>query len=137
MPAGVDRAKLGNAIAREEATFLARTAKSRAMFEESKQVLLGGVPMSWMNKWAGGYPVFFAAARGSTISDIDANTYIDFSLGDTGAMAGHSPAATASAVAERTRGGGGITTMLPNEDAAAVGRNLRERFALEYWQFTL
>ncbi len=137
MPAGVDRAKLGNAIAREEATFLARTAKSRAMFEESKQVLLGGVPMSWMNKWAGGYPVFFAAARGSTISDIDANTYIDFSLGDTGAMAGHSPAATASAMAERTRGGGGITTMLPNEDAAAVGRNLRERFGLEYWQFTL
>ena len=137
MPAGVDRAKLENAIAGEERTFLARTAKSRAMFEESKQVLLGGVPMSWMNKWVGGYPIFFSGAKGSTISDVDGNHYIDFSLGDTGAMAGHSPDATATAVAERTEGAGGITTMLPNADAAAVGRNLRERFGLEYWQFTL
>ena len=137
MPAGVDRAKLESVIASEERTFAARTAKSRAMFEESKQVLLGGVPMSWMNKWVGGYPVFFSRAKGSTITDVDGNEYIDFSLGDTGAMAGHSPDATAAAVAERTQGSGGITTMLPNADAAAVGRNLRERFGLEYWQFTL
>ncbi len=137
MPAGVDRAKLESAIASEERTFATRTSRSRVMFEESKQVLLGGVPMSWMNKWVGGYPVFFARAKGSTITDVDGNSYIDFSLGDTGAMAGHSPEATADAVSERTRGSGGITTMLPNSDAAAVGRNLRERFGLEYWQFTL
>ena len=137
MVPGIDRERLRGALEREQRKFLERTPTSRALHSEASKVLLGGVPMSWMNKWVGGYPIYFATASGSTISDVDGNTYIDFCLGDTGAMAGHSPAATATAIADRASGAGGITTMLPNADATRVAINLRERFGLDYWQFTL
>ena len=45
--------------------------------------------MSWMMKWAGGFPVFAERAEGSTVFDVDGNEYADFCLGDTGAMTGH------------------------------------------------
>ena len=48
--------------------------------------------MTWMGKWAGGFPLYLDSAHGNRISDIDGHTYVDFALGDTGAMAGHSPA---------------------------------------------
>ena len=133
----VDRGALMGLIRSEEERFLRRTEKSRSLYRDARKVLLGGVPMSWMNKWVGGYPIYFSAASGATITDVDENAYIDFCLGDTGAMAGHSPAATAAAVAERTTSSGGITTMLPNSDAARVAGNLRDRFGLDFWQFTL
>ena len=60
---------------------------------------------------------------------------MDLCLGDTGAMTGHSPAATVRAVEEQVRRG--ITTMLPSEDAVVVGEELQRRFGLPFWQFAL
>ena len=62
--------------------------------------------MTWMNKWSGGYPLYLATAHGNRVTDIDGHEYVDFALGDTGSMAGHSPAATVAAVqrADRRRG---------------------------------
>jgi len=91
--------------------------------------------MNWMAKWAGPFPVFVESAQGASFRDVDGNAYVDFCLGDTGAMAGHSPAPTVAAVeAQLSRG---ITHMLPTEDAAAVGEELTRRFGLPLWQFTL
>src|SRR5260370_35362575 len=50
-------------------------------------------------------------------------------------MTGHSPDVVAEAVARRVREG--ITLMLPTEDALWVGEELKRRFGLPYWQFTL
>ena len=61
----------------------------------------GGVPMSWMAKWPGAYPVFVSEAKGARFTDVDGNTYIDFCLGDTGSMTGHSPDATVAAIREQ------------------------------------
>ncbi len=98
-------------------------------------LLLSGVPMNWMTRWPGAFPVVFASAAGASLTDVDGNTYVDFCLGDTGAMAGHSPAPTvAAARAQLERG---ITTMLPSEDAGPVGAELGRRFGLRHWQFTL
>ncbi len=47
--------------------------------------------MTWMNKWAGSFPPCLQKAKGNKITDIDGQQYIDFALGDTGAMTGHSP----------------------------------------------
>lgn len=47
--------------------------------------------MTWMNKWAGGFPLYLEKAHGNKLEDIDGHQYIDFALGDTGAMSGHSP----------------------------------------------
>jgi glutamate-1-semialdehyde 2,1-aminomutase len=99
--------------------------------------LLGRVPMTWMSMWSGGFPVAFESARGNRIVDVDGLTYIDFALGDTAAMAGHSPEPTARAVDDRIATRGGLTTMLPTEDAEWVGAELHRRFGLPTWSFTL
>jgi glutamate-1-semialdehyde 2,1-aminomutase len=93
--------------------------------------------MTWMSKWAGGFPIFLDRAAGSRVTDVDGHTYVDFALGDTGAMAGHSPPATVAAVRRRLEELGGVTAMLPTEDAAWVAAELTARFGLPRWSFAL
>jgi glutamate-1-semialdehyde 2,1-aminomutase len=133
--AGVDRARLRELRRVEEQRFLDTHPKSLALFERAKATLVGGVPMNWMQRWPGGIPVFVEEASGAHFVDVDGITYVDFCLGDTGAMTGHSPAATTDAIARQARRG--ITTMLPTEDAIAVGAQLQERFGLPFWQIAM
>ena len=119
----------------EKARFLATHPKSGELFEQAKKVMPGGVPMSWMAKWPGAYPVFIENALGARFEDVDGNSYIDFCLGDTGSMTGHSPAATVAAI--RDQAGRGITAMLPTAEAVALSTELAARFGLPLWQFTV
>ena len=57
--------------------------------------------MTWMAKWSGGFPLYLEHAFGNRIVDVDRHEYVDFALGDTGAMAGHSPKPVVDAVSER------------------------------------
>ncbi|UCE92516.1 MAG: aspartate aminotransferase family protein [Methanobacteriota archaeon] len=120
---------------REIAEFVSKHPRSGAMFERAKASLLAGVPMNWMVRWAGPYPIFAREAKGSRIWDVDGHEYVDLCLGDTGAMFGHSP----DTVVERVRGQAakGITTMLPTEDSIWVSEELSRRFGLPYWQVAL
>jgi glutamate-1-semialdehyde 2,1-aminomutase len=120
-------------IERERAEFARRHPRSRELHERARGSLLAGVPMSWMTMWAGGHPVYLERAEGATLVDVDGNEYADLCLGDTGAMAGHSPEPVMRAIRERA----GLTTMLPTEDAAWVGEELARRFGLPFWQFSL
>ncbi len=122
-------------IKRERAAFAHSHRKSRDLYERAGNSLFGGVPMSWMMKWAGGFPVFAERAEGSTVFDVDGNEYADFCLGDTGAMTGHAPPAVAATAAEQSARA--ITTMMPSPDAPAVGEALVETFGLPLWQVTL
>lgn len=135
--AAFDRDRLGALIARERAAFAAGRPASRRSFERAQRSLVAGVPMSWMAKWPGGFPLAVARARGARIVDVDGHEVIDFCLGDSGAMAGHSPPPVVRAVARRFGEQGGATLMLPTEDGAAVGEELARRFGLPLWQFTL
>ena len=119
----------------EQLRFLSNHPKSGELFQQAKTNMPGGVPMSWMAKWPGGYPIFIAEAKGARFTDVDGNSYIDFCLGDTGSMTGHSPDATVAAIREQA--GKGITTMLPTADAAVVSAELARRFGLPLWQFTV
>jgi glutamate-1-semialdehyde 2,1-aminomutase len=134
--APIDRGRLGDLLVAERALHVDRTPLSRAAFEDATH-LLGNVPMTWMNRWSGGYPLYLAGALGNRIADIDGNEYVDFALGDTAAMAGHSPAATVAAVVERIEIAGGITAMLPSLDAEWVAAELSRRFGLPRWSFGL
>lgn len=118
---------------RELRRFEETHARSRELHEQARSSLLAGVPMSWMAMWAGGFPLYLERAEGATLVDVDGHEYADFCLGDTGAMAGHSPEPAMRALA----GIEGITTMLPTEDAAWVGAELGRRFGLPFWQFAL
>ena len=133
----IDRGRLAGLLERERAEFRERHPRSRAAYEAAGASLLGGVPMTWMNKTAGRFPVYLAEARGARVTDVDGHGYVDFCLGDTGAMAGHSPAATVQAVLRRYGAAGGATAMLPTEDAAWVGAELARRFGVPLWSFTL
>jgi glutamate-1-semialdehyde 2,1-aminomutase len=135
--AGIDHSRIAAVHAAELERFAAAHPRSRELFERGRRSLLGGVPMTWMAKWVGGHPVYAASARGATIEDVDGHRYVDFSLGDTGAMAGHSPPATVAAVQRRLGELGGATLMLPTEEAALVGEELARRFGLPQWSFAL
>jgi glutamate-1-semialdehyde 2,1-aminomutase len=124
-----------NLLDDELARFEREHPRSRELAEQAKATLLGGVPMHWMVRWPGGFPVFAVEAHGAHFLDADGIDYVDFCLGDTGAMAGHSPEPTVRAVAEQARRG--ITLMLPSEDALVVGAELARRFGLPRWQFAL
>jgi glutamate-1-semialdehyde 2,1-aminomutase len=132
----MDRSTLHEALESERTHHYERTAKSRAAFESADH-LFGRVPMTWMNKWSGGYPLYLSGAHGNRVTDLDGHEYVDFALGDTGAMAGHSPSATVAAVTERIGELGGITTMMPTQDAQWVAADLSRRFGLPLWSFSL
>jgi glutamate-1-semialdehyde 2,1-aminomutase len=131
----IDRSRLSSLMQREQQRYVNDRPKSKALFERAGKSLLGGVPMNWMVKWAGAFPPFVREAMGAHFFDLDGHRYIDFCLGDTGAMTGHSPSTIIKAVEDQIRRG--ITLMLPSEDAPAVGEELQKRFGLPYWQFTL
>lgn len=122
-------------ITGELKTFEENHPRSLELFRKAEATFLNGVPMNWMTRWAGGFPVFVQEAKGAHFTDVDGNEYIDFCLGDTGAMAGHAPEATVQAIARQA--GRGNTFMLPTEDALWVGEELARRFGLPYWQTAL
>jgi glutamate-1-semialdehyde 2,1-aminomutase len=131
----VERSRIAELFARERERFADTHEESKRQHERARESLLSGVPMNWMTRWPGDFPVFFERAEGAELVDVDGNVYADLCLGDTGAMTGHAPAPTVAAVNERLKLG--ITAMLPTADAAAVGEQMQRRFGLRDWQFTL
>lgn len=137
-PRGVRPAtdRLHRLIGSERERYADSHPASRALFAQAEH-LIGGVPMTWMSKWSGGFPLYLASAAGATVTDVDGQTYADFALGDTGAMAGHSAPAVTAAISRRAIEHGGITAMLPTEDAEWVAAELTRRFGLPLWSFSL
>ncbi len=131
----MNREQLSALHLREEERFAREHPRSQELSARARENLLAGVPMHWMAKWPGGFPLFVADARGGHFTDVDGHEYVDLCLGDTGAMSGHGPEPTLRAIADQT--GRGITTMLPTEDALWCARELFRRFGLPSWQFAL
>ncbi len=131
----IDRTRLADLRAREEARFVELHPRSAAAALDACRSLLGGVPMAWMTRWPGAFPIVIDHAEGARVTDIDGHEYIDFCLGDTGAMTGHALPAIADAIAAQARRG--LTTMLPSVDATWVGDELARRFGLPVWQMAM
>lgn len=131
-----NREKLKSCLVKERALYKERNPKSLEIFNDANN-LFGKVPMTWMNKWAGGFPIYLDYAKGNTIVSVDGHSYIDFALGDTAAMAGHSPESVSEAINNRYIKKGGATTMLPTEDAQWVANELKNRFRVPLWSFSL
>ncbi len=131
----IDRARVQAVLESEARRFVRAHPTSRRLFERARKTMIGGVPMNWMIEWPGPYPLFMKEAKGATITDVEGHRYVDFCLGDTGAMFGHSPPATVAAAARQLRKG--ITTMLPTDDSYWVGRELTGRFGVPYWQIAM
>lgn len=130
-----DRTRLAQLMADEVAHFEAARPQSRAQFEKARESMPDGVPMLWMAKWPGPWPVYVESAQGAHFTCVDGLDHVDLCLGDTGAMVGHSPEPTVRAVTGQLSRG--ITTMLPTEDAGIAASMLADRFGVPMWQFTL
>ena len=130
----IDRNRLAECMAAEERRFVETHPRSAELAAQSRH-LLGGVPMVWMTRWPGEFPLVFESASGARFTDVDGHEYVDFCLGDTGAMAGHALAAVTEAIsAQASRG---ITTMLPSTDSPSVAAELARRFGLPMWQMAM
>ncbi|TWI57563.1 glutamate-1-semialdehyde 2,1-aminomutase [Pseudomonas duriflava] len=131
---GISPSAVATFTAQERERFLANNPNSVALAERARKSLYGGVPMHWMADWSTPVPLFVERAKGARFYDVDGHEYVDFCLGDTGTMFGHSPDPIARALIEQASNG--LTTMLPSEDAVVCGELLAERFGLPYWQVT-
>ena len=132
--AAVDPARVQR-CSRPNGSVSCRPSSVDAALADSQQSMLYGVPMNWMTRWASPAPVVVASASGAEIEDIDGNSYVDFCLGDTGAMAGHAPAPVVEAVAERM--GRGCDLHAAHRGRAVGGEEMTRRFGLAHWQFCL
>lgn len=101
-----------------------RTAKSRALYEQAKQVLPGGVAAN--TKSISPYPLYLRSARGARITDVDGNEYIDLVMGLGIHILGHAPAPVMAAVRERLSSGPmpGMATELEVELARKVAHHM-------------
>ena len=131
----MNRKKIKELLSNEEARFEAAHPISKSLYKKAKKSLYNGVPMNWMVRWASPFPIFVEKASGAIFNCVDGKDYLDFCLGDTGAMTGHAPPVAVEAICERVKNG--TTFMLPTEDAIVVGEELRRRFGLPYWQVAL
>jgi len=119
-------------IAIERDHYLRLHPRSVELSAQASQHFLYGVPMHWMNDWGTPVPLFVQKAQGAHFTCADGLEYVDFCLGDTGAMFGHSPPAVAKAITAQASAG--YTTMLPSTLAPDAGAALAEQFGLPYWQ---
>ncbi|MGY4691478.1 aspartate aminotransferase family protein [Salibacterium sp. K-3] len=128
----IDQQRLSSLMKREEDRFKKEHPVSRDYHERGKNSLVRGVPMHWMDNWPSPFPVHYKTAKGAHLTDVDERQYVDFCLGDTGAMFGHANDIISKAIQEQVEHGS--TVMFPSEDAAMVGEDLQQRFGLPYWQ---
>ncbi|MFT3988178.1 aspartate aminotransferase family protein [Aestuariivirga sp.] len=134
MPRAIPDASITAMLTREDALFTQRNVQSKRLAEDAAKHWLRGVPMHWMVDWGTPFPLFVAKASGVDVTDADGNSYIDFCLGDTGAMFGHAPPPVVETL--QREAAHGFTAMMPSTDAAAVGELLADRFGLPFWQVT-
>ncbi len=131
----IARDRLQDLLLAEEQRFVELHPRSEALALGGRTSLVAGVPMPWMTRWPGGFPIHVAEASGARFVDVDGIEYVDFCLGDTGAMSGHGGERLIHAIT--TQLSKGLTTMLPTEDAAWVGAELARRFGLPKWQMAM
>jgi glutamate-1-semialdehyde 2,1-aminomutase len=129
------RARLAELTERENELFVRQHPACGELWTAGRDLMPDGVPMLWMAKWPGPWPVHVASAAGSHFECADGIDFTDFCLGDTGAMCGHAPPAAVAAIA--TQFARGATFMLPTADAATAAGLLKERFGIPDWQFTV
>jgi len=69
--------------------YVSKTPKSQQLHQKAEKVLPAGV--SYFLRYIEPYPFYTAKAKGSKLTDVDGNEYIDFWLGHTALILGHSP----------------------------------------------
>jgi glutamate-1-semialdehyde 2,1-aminomutase len=70
----IDRTRLSSLYADEERRFVETHPRSQALSQQAAGSLLAGVPMPWMTRWAGAFPLFQESAAGARLVDVDGSS---------------------------------------------------------------
>jgi glutamate-1-semialdehyde 2,1-aminomutase len=132
---GQQRGRLARIRDREEAAFRARVPKSLALGSKARTAMPGGVPTPWMAGYYRTPPLWVAHGHGATFTDVDGHRYLDFNVCDMSAILGYAHPRLTQVIGEQAARG--VQMFLPDESALAVCEQLRLRFGLPMWQFTL
>jgi glutamate-1-semialdehyde 2,1-aminomutase len=120
---------------REDDAFRARVPTSLALTDRARAHMPNGVPTPWMAGFYRTPTLWVAHGSGPSFTDVDGNTYLDFNVGDMSTVLGYAnPRLTEVVAAQAARG---VQLFLPSESALAVCEQLKLRFGLPQWQFTL
>ena len=84
-------------------SYIDKTKRSKNLYKRAKRVLPAGV--SYAIRYFEPYPFHTARAEGSKLYDVDGNEFIDFWLGHTALILGHSPPAIVEAVKKQLENG--------------------------------
>ncbi len=120
---------------RENARFVQARPRSAELLERAGALMPSGVPMAWMRGLQHHDPVFVASGSGAAFTDVDGHIYVDFNQADLSSCAGYGTPEVVEAVARRMAAGAQF--LMPVEDSLQVAGELRRRFGLTHWQFTL
>lgn len=88
--------------------------RSSELFNRAQQALAGGVS-SQFRSFEYPHPLFYQSGQGSRITDVDGNTYLDFTLSQGPLILGHSHPEVVEAVAEATATGQVFAGQFPAE----------------------
>jgi glutamate-1-semialdehyde 2,1-aminomutase len=131
----VDAARVAALTERENQRFAETHPHSLALHIRARDSMPHGVPMGWFHDLYAHGPVFAVDGHGAHFTDADGHRYLDVNLADMSLFCGFDPAPVVSAAADRMAQGGQF--LLPTEDAIWVAEELRQRYGLPRWQFTL
>ncbi len=101
------------------------TTRSAQMFEAACKPIPGGINSTARATWSGWdpYPLFVESGKGSRLTDVDGNEYIDYLLGLGPMLLGHRPPRVTQAVVDFIRERGTIFA-LPTEDEARLAQKI-------------
>ncbi|RKS77013.1 glutamate-1-semialdehyde 2,1-aminomutase [Actinomadura pelletieri DSM 43383] len=134
-PPGLDPKRLGELLDEERARWIEARPRSAALRERARRSQIHGTPQHWINQFPPPVPLTVERAAGARLYDVDGHEYADFGLAGTAALWGHDHPAVVTALRDQL--GRGSVTLWSHEDHVWVTEELRHRFGLPFWQFTV
>jgi glutamate-1-semialdehyde 2,1-aminomutase len=118
--------------AQELQSYAVRTPKSRSLFERARQSMPFGVTSSFQ---AGDpYPIYLTSGAGSRVTDVDANTYIDYHNGFGTMVVGHAHPKVRAAIERAAASGTHFAAT--TEAAVLLAEEIKRRFRVDKVRFT-
>ena len=113
--------------------YLARTPRSRALYERATSTLPGGSTRTTV--YSAPYPPYAAHGAGLALTDVDGNVYRDFLGNYTSLILGHAHPAVVAAVEAQVRRGSAFAA--PTETEVELAEELKRRVpSIEHLRFT-
>ena len=120
-------------VLREElARYREQTPRSASLFERASKTLPFGVTSSF--QVGDPYPIYLASGRGSHVTDVDGNTYIDYHNGFGTMVVGHAHPKVRAAIERAAAAGTHLAAT--TETAVELAEEIARRFEVDKVRFT-